>query len=81
MKSPLVSVIMPTYNEKPEYVNEAVKSILNQTMTDFELVQETAKGKRTEACISSKCFCGIFVVQVDTCVHIHETIRFTVSQF
>jgi glycosyltransferase involved in cell wall biosynthesis len=38
MKKPLVSVIMPTYNEKIEYVEDAVKSILNQTMQNLELL-------------------------------------------
>lgn len=35
---PKVSVIMPVYNTKEEYLREAIESILNQTFTDFELV-------------------------------------------
>lgn len=34
---PIVSVVMPVYNQQP-YVEEAVRSILVQTFTDFELV-------------------------------------------
>jgi glycosyltransferase involved in cell wall biosynthesis len=35
---PLVSVIMPVYNERPEYLNLAVESILNQTYSPFEFL-------------------------------------------
>lgn len=34
---PAVSVIMPVYNSK-EYLKDAVKSVLRQTFTDFELI-------------------------------------------
>lgn len=34
---PRVSVIMPAYNVE-KYIGEAIKSILNQTFTDFELI-------------------------------------------
>ena len=34
---PLVSVIMPVYNTA-EYLDEAVQSILGQTLTDLELI-------------------------------------------
>ena len=33
----LVSILMPTYNVE-NYVEEAVKSILNQTYTNFEIL-------------------------------------------
>jgi len=36
-QKPLVSVLMPAYNGEP-YLIEAIESILNQTLTDFELV-------------------------------------------
>lgn len=35
--SPLVSVIVPTYN-RPEFLEEAIKSILDQTYTNFEVI-------------------------------------------
>lgn len=35
---PKVSVLMPVYNTKEEYLREAMESILNQTFTDFELL-------------------------------------------
>ena len=35
---PKVSVLMPIYNTKEEYLREAVESILNQTFTDFEFI-------------------------------------------
>jgi len=37
MDTPLISVIMPVYNRE-KYVEEAIKSILNQTVTDLELI-------------------------------------------
>lgn len=37
ISSPMVSVIMPVYNSV-EYVGEAIESILNQTLRDFELI-------------------------------------------
>ena len=33
-----VSVLMPVYNTKEEYLKESIESILNQTFTDFELI-------------------------------------------
>lgn len=37
LKEPKLSVVLPVYN-CPDYVGEAIDSILNQTMTDFELI-------------------------------------------
>lgn len=34
----LISVIMPVYNEHPYYLQLAIKSILNQTIKDFEFI-------------------------------------------
>ena len=36
--NPLVSIIMATYNDKPDYIEKSVNSILNQTYRDFELL-------------------------------------------
>ena len=36
-RKPLVSVVMPVYNGE-KYLNEAIESILSQTMQDFELI-------------------------------------------
>ena len=36
-KSPLVSVIIPVYNDK-KYLDETIRSILNQTFKDLELI-------------------------------------------
>lgn len=36
--NPKISVVMPVYNTKAEYLKEAVNSILNQTFADFELL-------------------------------------------
>lgn len=33
-----VSVLMPVYNTKEEYLREAIESVLNQTFTDFEFI-------------------------------------------
>ena len=35
---PKISVLMPVYNTKEEYLREAVESILNQTFSDFEFI-------------------------------------------
>ncbi len=37
MKTPMVSVIIPSYNHK-NFVARAIKSVLDQTYTDFELI-------------------------------------------
>lgn len=37
MNGPLVTVLMPVYNAE-KYLNEAIDSILNQTLTDFQLL-------------------------------------------
>jgi len=37
MLPPLISVLMPAYNAE-KYIGEAIKSVLNQTFTDFELI-------------------------------------------
>lgn len=37
-QNPKISVLMPVYNEKPEYLETAIKSILNQTLRNFELI-------------------------------------------
>ena len=38
MGSKKISVIMPVYNTKEEFLREAVESILNQTYSDFEFI-------------------------------------------
>ena len=37
-KTPKISVIMPVYNTKEEWLREAIDSILNQTFSDFEFI-------------------------------------------
>lgn len=37
-KSPLVSVILPTYNGRKDWITESINSVLNQTFKDFELI-------------------------------------------
>jgi len=37
MKNPLISVIMPIYNAE-KYLDESIKSILNQNFKDFEFI-------------------------------------------
>lgn len=37
-KKPLVSVIMATFNETPEFITESIQSILDQTYTNFEFI-------------------------------------------
>lgn len=33
-----VSVVMPVYREKEGFVRQAIESILNQTLTDFQYI-------------------------------------------
>ena len=37
VKNPIVSVIIPTYN-RASLVDKAIKSVLNQTYQDFEII-------------------------------------------
>lgn len=37
-RTPAVSVVLPVYNERPEFLEQAVNSILEQTWQDFELL-------------------------------------------
>ncbi len=38
MSNPMISVVMPVYNTKEDYLREAIESILNQTYRDFEFI-------------------------------------------
>ena len=38
MKDILVSVIMPSYNTPSDFLHEAVKSVLNQTYQNLEII-------------------------------------------
>lgn len=46
---PLVSVIMPSYNHE-KYISDAIESVLNQTISDFELIiiDDASKDKSEE---------------------------------
>ena len=37
-KTPMVSIILPTYNWREERIRKAIESVLNQTYKDFELI-------------------------------------------
>lgn len=43
-----VSILMPIYNTKPEFLRAAVESILNQTFTDFEFLILNDSPENTE---------------------------------
>ena len=36
--TPLVSIILPTYNPRKDWIILAIESVLNQTYTHFELI-------------------------------------------
>lgn len=38
MNHPLVSIVLPTYNGRPEWMQLSIKSVLNQTFRNFELI-------------------------------------------
>lgn len=50
---PVASVLMPVYNDRPDYLSRAVKSISNQGFEDFELiiVDDGSEKKETLECI------------------------------
>lgn len=48
MKKPKISVVMPLHNEKKEWAEKAVESILNQSFKDFELIIILDNPKNTE---------------------------------
>lgn len=50
--SPLVSVIIPTFN-RPDLLKNAVKSVLLQTMQDFELIVINDGGENVQGLLSS----------------------------
>ena len=37
-KTPIVSIILPTYNWREEWIRKSIESVLNQTYKDFELI-------------------------------------------
>lgn len=53
MKKPEISVIMSTYNEKIEYLTEAIQSVLQQTFTDFEflIVLDNPNHQKIRCCV------------------------------
>lgn len=52
---PKVSVLMPVYNTKEEYLREAIESVLNQTFPDFELIilNDASKDENVERVVRS----------------------------
>ena len=51
-----VSVLLPVYNTKEEFLREAVDSILNQTFKDFELLilNDASTDENVEKVIKSR---------------------------
>lgn len=48
MKKPLVSVIMATFNEKPQYIEESIGSLINQSYENLEiLVADDSSNQQT----------------------------------
>ena len=37
MKQPLVSVVMPMYNQE-KYIKKCIESVINQTLKDIEII-------------------------------------------
>lgn len=51
---PKVSVLMPIYKTNPQYLKEAIQSVLNQTFTDFEfLILDDCPGDDREEVVKS----------------------------
>lgn len=63
MSEPLVSVIMPAYNAE-NYIDTAIRSILNQTLTDWELlIVDDASTDRTYEIARSYRDCRVKVIR------------------
>ena len=52
---PKISVLFPTFNTKEEYLREAIESVLNQTLEDFEfiIVDDGSTGGDIESVVKS----------------------------
>ena len=71
---PKVSVLMPVYNTKEEYLREAIESILNQTFRDFEfLIIDDGSTNGAQAVIKSYQDERIRFVQNETNLGIFKT--------
>ena len=65
-KRPLVSVVMPTFNERPDMISDAVNSILQQTYNNIELhIFDDSTKEETKAAIDAFKF--------DSRVNIHRS--------
>ncbi|WP_258112347.1 glycosyltransferase [Alicyclobacillus sp. SP_1] len=64
--APLISVIIPTYNSKPEWLDEAINSILRQPYPHFEILisDDCSSNLETREKLGSLC-------QVDDRIHVH----------
>ena len=38
MNPPLVSIIVPVYNQRPDFLRECIESVINQTYTNIEII-------------------------------------------
>lgn len=38
MNAPLVSIIIPVYNQRPDFLRECIESVINQTYTNIEVI-------------------------------------------
>ena len=57
-KHPLVSVIIPTYN-RPHTIERAIKSVINQTYKNIEIIVVDDNAKNADARIETKLFLSI----------------------
>ncbi len=65
-KRPLVSVVMPAFNERPDMISDAVNSILQQTYNNIELhIFDDSTKEETRAAID--------VFKIDPRVNIHRS--------
>ena len=49
---PLVTVLMPSYNEPEKFISETIESVLKQTYSDFEyIIVDDSKSEETIKCI------------------------------
>lgn len=69
--NPLISVVMATFNEPPVFITQAVQSILDQTVSDFELlITDDSTNKNTIAAINkfTRADSRIRVIRTPECI-------------
>lgn len=78
---PLVSVLIPTYDQRPEYLRASIKSALDQNYKNLEvLISNNHSSKETSAVINEFKDPRLVIVQPDKHLPLNEHFNFAVSK-